>query len=63
MALHHDLILVLPSHKLEQILPARGIVSFRDPESGKEFLLDCSHKKTRQALEQKMRLQIGRAHV
>jgi uncharacterized protein (DUF58 family) len=56
VALHHDLVLVLPSHKLDQILPARGIVSFRDPESRKEFLIDCSHKKTRLALEQKMKL-------
>jgi uncharacterized protein (DUF58 family) len=54
VALHHDLVLVLPSQRLDLILPQRGIVSFRDPETGQEFLIDCTHKKTRLALEKKI---------
>lgn len=58
VALHHDLVLAMPSQSVQDILPRRGIVSFRDPESGAHFLVDCNSATTRAAIQKKVRSRI-----
>ncbi len=53
---HHDTILVAPQFSLDQILPTRGIVSVRDPETGGHSIIDASSARVRQALEERLLL-------
>lgn len=51
---HHDTILVAPQFALTQIIPERGIVQVRDPESGSMMQIDAGNAKVRRALEERL---------
>jgi uncharacterized protein (DUF58 family) len=51
----HDLIPVVLSDPWERSLPDVGLCAFRDPETGREFLLDTSDRSVRKAFESAQR--------
>jgi uncharacterized protein (DUF58 family) len=54
LAKRHDVLVIQVEDPLERALPDVGLLAVRDPETGREVLLDTSHKKARELYATRM---------